>query len=140
MSEFEVPLSSDHFMISFNIDCHYLKNKSQNSLFVFDYANADYEGLCDFLMDFDFSCCLLSNEIEHVWFILKDVILTSINLFVPRVKIKYRNQPKWFNSEIRHTMKCIHSHRKRYSLHPTVHNLQKLKSLEEKLDTLNFIS
>ena len=84
---------------------------------MFDYNNADHEGLCDYLLDSDFSVCLLSESIEQVWSFIKNTILEAMNLFIPKVKAKVH--PKWFNSEIRHTIKCLRTLRRKCSLHPS---------------------
>ena len=103
---------------------------------MFDYNNADHEGLCDYLLDSDFSVCLLSESIEQVWSFIKNTILEAMNLFIPKVKVKAKVHPKWFNSEIRRTIKCLRTLRRKCSLHPTVNNQSKLHSLEFQLTDL----
>ena len=136
VTESHSSLPSDHYIISFNIDLTSPSVKHHGSTFVFDYNNADYEGLCDYLLDSDFSVCLLSESIEQVWSFIKNTILEAMNLFIPKVKVKAKVHPKWFNSEIRHTIKCLRSLRRKCSLHPTVNNQSKLHSLEFQLNDL----
>ena len=102
---------------------------------MFDCNNADHEGLCDYLLDSDFSVCLLSESIEQVWSFIKNTILEAMNLFIPKLKVKAKVHPKWFNSEIRH-IKCLRTLRRKCSLHPTVNNQSKLHSLEFQLTDL----
>ena len=103
---------------------------------MFDYANADYDGLCEYLLEFDFSLCLQSNNTEQVWSIIKSTILCAMDLFIPKVHIKAVSYPKWYNSEIRHLIKCSHSLRRKYRRIPTPHNLSKLQSLQLRLKSL----
>ena len=51
-------LTSDHFIISFSVKSvkslvhHFCSSKS-----MLDYSKADFIGLCDFLLDYDFGLC-----------------------------------------------------------------------------------
>lgn len=96
-------LLSDHYRICFHIDNYSSSPKRYESKLVFNFANADFDGLSDFLLDLDLSCCLQSSSVEPVWSHLKNSILKGMNLFIPIVKVKYKRYPCWFNSEIRHT-------------------------------------
>ena len=89
--------------------------------------------MCDYLLDIDFSDCLLSSSIEQVWSILKYAILTAMHIYIPKVRVKPKHHPKWFNSEIRHAINCLRTLRKKYS---TPRNLSKLHSLEYHLHQL----
>jgi len=101
--------------------------------YVFDFKNADMEGLLMYLLDYDFSSCFHSNDIEHVWAIIKRAILKAMNLHIPKVKVKAQKQPKWFTSDIRHHLNCLRSLRKRNKVHPTEQTLARLKTSEELL-------
>ena len=103
---------------------------------MFDYAKADYEGLCNFLFDTDFSYSLQSDSIEQVWSFLKDTILEGMNRFIPKVKASRRNHPIWFSPEIRHTLRCLRTQKKKCSKCPTLNNQSQLKSLECRLSEL----
>ena len=126
-------LTSDHFLISFYVEHTPSPTKRLKSSLVFDYINADYEGLCDFLFESDFSCCLLSDSIEQVW---SFIILRGMNLFIPKVRVEDRKYPKWFNSKIIHTIKCLRTLRRKCSLNPTHNNSSKLLPLESHLTSL----
>ena len=56
-----------------------------------------------------------------------------MHLYIPKVHLKSRNSPKWFDSEIRHHLNCLHTLRRKYNSHPTPHQLSKLKFSEEML-------
>ena len=136
VSESDASLPFDHSRISFSITCNFTQITCCKSLYIFDYANADYEGLCDFLMDVNFSLSFQSDSIEYTWSLLKDATLRGMNLFIPKVRVTSRNFSKWFNSEIRHTIKCLQTHKKKCSLRLTANNQCKLRYLEAKLTNL----
>ena len=129
-------LPSNHYLISFLIECSSLSTKSNVPVFIFDYPKADYEGLCNFLFDTDFSYSLQSDFIEQVWSFLKDTILEGMNRFIPKVRASRRNHPIWFSPEIRHTLRCLRTQKKKCSKRPTLNNQSKLKSLECRLSEL----
>ena len=95
-----------------------------------------YEGLCNFLFDTDFSYSLQSDSIEQVWSFLKDTILEGMNRFIPKIRASRRNHPIWFSPEIRHTLRCLRTQKKKCSKRPTLNNQSRLKSLECRLSEL----
>ena len=56
-------------------------------------------------------------------------------LYIPKVRLRCRQGPKWFDSNIRHRFNCLRTLRRKYNSHPTLHTLLKIKSLEEHLQT-----
>ena len=65
--------------------------------------------LCEFLFDCDFSKCFQSSNIEYVWKFIKGSICHAMDLFIPKVKLRSSKHPRWFNSDIRHHLNCLHS-------------------------------
>ena len=49
--------------------------------------------------------------------------------------LRRRQSPKWFNSEIRHYQKCLRSMRRRLKAHPTLQRLNKVKHMENLLQS-----
>ena len=130
-------LSSDHFLISFfvrAVTCNHSLPRPRPSSFR-DYTSADYEGMCDYLLDWDFSECLASSDVEFIWAQVKFAIYSAIELFVPLVSCprSYSHLPKWFNSDLRHKLKCVKTLRRRYNSHPTSHVFGRLSDLESRL-------
>ena len=123
-------------MISFSIEGSPYTTKSHESVLVYDYAKANYEGLCDFFLDSDLCLSLHSDSVEQVWSFLKETIVKGLNVFVPKVKIFPKDHPTWFNSEIRHAIKCLRSLRHKCIKHPTPNNHSKIHSLETRLKEL----
>ena len=128
------PLLSDQNLLSHRqlYTLHHLIKTSVH------FANADFDGLNDFLLDLDFSCCLQSSSVELVWSHLKNSILKGMNLFIPKVKVKYKRYPCWFNSEIRHTIKRLRSAKKKHSSPTKVHSLETYLSQLMVTAKLNF--
>ena len=100
---------------------------------MFDFPKADLDGLCSYLLDHDFSSCIQSNHVNTVWLRIKEAIMTGMNLFVPKVRLRRNQQPKWFTSHIRHRLNCTKTLRKECKLHPTLSKLSKLSSSEANL-------
>ena len=74
-------------------------------------------GLCNFLLDCDFSFCLSSSDIELIWADLKYHVNNAISLSVPSHTFKPNKSPKWFNSNVQHH----HSLTNHSVIPPTVH-------------------
>ena len=126
-------IPSDHFTLSFDFKFAFPPLTKKSCKYVFDYSKADYECLCDYLLDTDFSDCFHCCNVEDAWSHIKHAILNAMHLHIPKVKIKSFNHPKWYNSEIRHLIKCIRTLRRKCKSHSTSHNISKLQSLETQL-------
>jgi len=99
------PLSipSDHYnnVQTPNDDTH---NQATTS---FDFNKGDYNSLCHFLSNCDFTPCFESNNIEYMWCYISELIKDGIKQFVPTIRINHHNHAKWFNSSIRHNINCV---------------------------------
>ena len=120
------PIKSDHFLISCEIcqdtSCH----SSTTSNYIYDYPKADYSGLCQYLFSSNIYSCLQFNDVEIVWNIIKEALFKAIELFVPKVKVRTKQYPKWFTPQLIHEANCLRTLRKKYTLSPTAHNLNRL--------------
>ena len=114
-----LPDFSDHFIISFNVSYSSPSTYINKSLYVFDFSKANFTDICSFLLDFDFNACFQSHNIEFVWSTIKSVIFVAISLFVPKMRSKRKNEPKWFNSEIRHHCNKLRTIKRKFKHHPT---------------------
>ena len=47
------------------------------------------------------------------------VIYIAISMFVPKVHVNLHNSPKWYDSDIRHHLKCLRTLRRRFKCHPS---------------------
>ena len=124
-------LSSDHYIISFQLSLLKSVTPRQKPRYVFDFPKANLSGLCNFLLDFDFSSCLASANIEYIWTAIKQAIYTGMGLFIPKVRIRSHQYPIWFTPELRHLSKCIRTLTRRYTSTHSSHVGNKLQSLKE---------
>ena len=100
-----IRLFSDHSIISFSLSLSAPSTAWETSHFVFDFPKANLEGLFDFLFIYDFTPCLLSDDVETVWSLIKLAIYDAMNLFIPKVQICCYQYPRWFTPELRHLSK-----------------------------------
>ena len=130
VSSDHLPNFSDHFIISFDIPCCPPSTSNPKPLYVFDFSKANFTDICSFLLDFDFSICFQSHNIEFIWSTIRSLIFEAISLYVPKIHLKRRNGPKWLNSDIRHHRNCLRTMRRRSKFHPTPHRNHKIMSSE----------
>ena len=119
-------IHSDHFIVSFSCHCDIFPSVSCKSSYVFDFSKAD-------LTVFVLSVCFESNDIEFIWCKIKSFIFEAMSLYVPKVRKRSHQGPKWFDSGIRHHLKCLRTLHWKYNSHPTPLILSKLKSSEHQL-------
>ena len=74
--------------------------------YVYDFSKANYNSMCDFLLDSDFRALFESIDIEFVSSVIKSFIFEAVFLFTCKNFVSHCHDPKWFNSEIRHHQKC----------------------------------
>ena len=90
-------LSSDHYIISFQLSLFKPVLSREKPRYVFDFPKANLSGLCDFLLDMDFPHALhQSTSNSYVWSAIKQAIYTGIDLFIPKVRIRSYQYPIWF--------------------------------------------
>ena len=124
------PTIPDHFLITFDFHAWTPTNAKNTPHFVFDFSKADLRGLSSFLMDTDFSCCFQSRDVELVWSVIKHSILAAMYKFIPKVKLRSHQRPKWYTPDIQHHLNCTRTLRRRHNAHPTPLILQKLQHAE----------
>ena len=106
-------IQSGYFILSFSIA------KSRPSLnlisprYVYDYSKADWDGLSFYLLDYAFNFIFNLNDVETCWMSLKQSLLTAMSLFVPKVKLRAHQCPKWFTANIQNHLNKVHSLRKK---------------------------
>ena len=130
-------LSSDHFPISFSIKVIFPRSFSTHRSTFLDYSKADFEGMSNFLFDWDFGPCFDSSDVGEIWSSLKLAIRTAVAKFVPSVTCPRGHSalPKWFDKNLRHDLKCLRTLRRRCKSHPTAYLFRKLADSESRLRT-----
>ena len=54
----------------------------------YDYSKANWDGLCDCLLDSDLCLCKEESDVEDIWFIfIKHTVSTAMALFIPKVRL-----------------------------------------------------
>ncbi len=74
-------------MITFYLPQSISNSPTKSTSYFYDYSKADFSGICNYLMDVDFSICTSTSDIDLVWITIKESILDALELYVPRVKI-----------------------------------------------------
>ena len=131
-------INTDHLLISFTLKNYSvsLSSSQKKSHYIMDYNNMDLDGLCDYLLDFDFSSILALRDVEETWSSLKSVLTTALDLFVPKKKVPSKKSPVWFNSSIRHHLNRVHTLRRKVKSVHSDNNCKKLVAEEQLLKDL----
>ena len=102
------PLSVfDCYAVSFDVCCNVSSAAECSPGYVLDFCKADYESICSYLLESDFSIVFDSSNIEFIWFCIKSFIYKAMWLYISTKLVKRRQGPKWFDSDIRHHLKCL---------------------------------
>ena len=127
---------SDHFLISFKCSNHRSNlhsNCNTHSQF-YNFSKANLPEIDSFLIDYNF--LTHSSDIQSVWSCLKQGIHLAYDQFIPTVRLPSNPSLPWFNSEIRHLLKKIHTLRRSIRKSPTINRNNKLCLLEERVSRL----
>ena len=46
-------------------------------------------------------------DVEDIWAIIKHVVTSAMDRFIPKVKLRSSQLPKWLSEELRHQYKCF---------------------------------
>ena len=128
------PLSSDHYIISFQLTIPAKATLNHSPSFIFDFNKADYNSLNNFLSTIDYFVCERLPDVNSIWSFIRNNILDGMNTYIPKITIQPANQlPKWFTPDIRHQIKCLQTLRRKHKHHPTEHTTARLNSAEVNL-------
>ena len=104
--------------------------------FIRDYSKVNWDGMNLFFTNYNFLPCLISQDVEYIWDYLKEAINTAIEIYVPSVRVRSQQQPKWFTSNLRHNLNCVRRLRRSYRSAPTQTKKIKLEAAENNLQYL----
>ena len=90
-----------------------------------------YIGLCQFFDNSDLTCLYNCSDVNQVWTFVRDLIITGMDQFIPKVRLKSNQYPMWFSPQLRHQVKCMRTLRKKLRNHFTISSLQQLIRMEE---------
>ena len=121
-------ISSEHFSISFNINHNCLSFHSTTAQLAYDYSHADFTSMNDFIFDSNIADCLTCDGVEVT---IKSVISEAMSLFIPKLQVHSNQYPKWFSSDMKDQLKCLHTLRRTHKRSPTPYNTAQLHEAEE---------
>jgi len=96
-------------------------------LFYLDFNRANFEEMNNYLLELDLT---LSDDVEYSWYIIKSAILDATALFIPKIKLKPNNLPKYFTPNIKHQLNYTCTLRKKKLRSPTDYNTSRLLEAE----------
>lgn len=100
--------TSDHFLISVNIDCSTTSGSLPESNFSYMYARKDFTEMEEFFFDnTDTLPSSLILDINEIWYSIKCLILRARDTLVPKFKIPHKPHSKWFDPTIRHQLNVL---------------------------------
>jgi len=92
---------------------------------IYDYSKEDHIGLNQcYISTCDLTAYYNTTDVNNAWTILKQLITTRMDLFIPKVKLRSAQYPKWFAPKIRHHVKCL------CTLHIRLHHYFTFTSLQ----------
>ena len=114
-----LPKIADHdgVLASYKLNLEKPKVKTQK---VFDYRNADVDGLTKFIKDYDFDRNVFSQPIIQQAEIFNDVLINAFSKFVPCKTVTFRpNDQPWSNS---YTRLLLRKKNRNYLLYKKLNN------------------
>ena len=86
--------------------------------------------MTNFILNSDILKCLTVYDVNVVWTIIKTIIIKAVALFIPKFYLHSCQYPKWFNKNIRHQLKCLHTLRRLCRRSPSTHHTSQLQQAE----------
>ena len=80
LPQYSVPIQTDHFIVLFTLSLSFCSTNKSSKAFIYDYSKADWSSLCSDLMNFDFTPCFTSTNVEYVSKIQSLILLTNLSL------------------------------------------------------------
>ena len=102
----------------------------------YDYSRADFTELEFFFLDNSFKDYFLLKEVNSLWFSFKSVFFKGCSIFIPTIKKRPKSTPPWFNSNIRHHIKCIKTLKRSLAKTSTQTKMFRLSCMESDLQAL----
>ena len=101
--------------------CHVPVTSFSSAKSLFDYSKADWTGLPEYLLNYDFDLPFHDDDNDIVWESFKDLFLSSLHMYVPVVvSCSAANYTPWFNGPLNHKLKCLRTLKRRYVTNPTL--------------------
>ena len=91
------------------------------TLQVYNSPKANHDGILSYLLDFNYSLSLQSQNVKLVWHMIKNSIYNAMDTFISKVGPRWHQFPRWYTPELRHLSKWLHTSKKQFSKHPPLH-------------------
>ena len=105
-------VKSDHFFISFEIKLKLKRIRAQRRS-IYNFSKANWEALDNDLRHVDWNSCLLYGiDIGVAWDRFKSILSVLCDKHIPKIKIKSKGSPPWFDSDIHNLCRKKERYRK----------------------------
>ncbi len=125
----DTPFPTDHYLISCGIRLCPVNPSPNSPAMVFDYPKADWNGLSNHLLNQDFSMCYEEVNADIIWAWFKNIVLSAMELFIPKVRLRSMQFPRWYSADLRHQFKCLKSLERNLKVRPSLPNSTRPKQL-----------
>jgi hypothetical protein len=98
LGTFDTQLATAHHGVSFFIKA--LVKRERVPRFVYDFKKANFDGLRLIVSVLPLDIGFDENDVDQCWVSWRDLFLTAVEAFVPKIKLKDKKSPKWIDSEI----------------------------------------
>ena len=118
---------SDHYSINFKINLKVNRKKTEK-IKAFNYKRANWDLLNRDLSIVDWTSMIDTSNPDNAWMNFKDTLLQLVDLHIPRITIKSKYKPPWFDAE------CYEKCREKERLHT------KFKKTKNMNDEIKFVT
>jgi len=98
---------------------------------VFNFSRGDYHGFNNYLLNCNLNPLYDSSDVEEIWHIIRSNILSDMDLFIPKTRIRTHQFPSWFTPQLHHSLKCLCTIQRKYTRNPTANNFQCLSKAQQ---------
>ena len=118
---------SDHYSKNFKINLKVNRKKTEK-IKAFNYKRANWDLLNRDLSNVDWTSMIDTSNPDNAWMNFKDTLLQLVDLHIPRITIKSKYKPPWFDAE------CYEKCREKERLHA------KFKRTKNMNDEITFVT
>ena len=107
-------IKSDHMFISFEVKLKVKRLRKQRRS-IYNFSKANWDALNDDLLRVDWDSGLLHcTDIFNAWSIFKTILTALCDKHIPKIKVKSKGHPPWFDSEIHNLCRKKERYRKAF--------------------------
>ena len=72
-------LQSDHYNITYTVTTNIIDNSKFVPYITFNFSRVGYNGLCDYMLHSDFTPCYLTQDCEHIWQFIEQILIEDMH-------------------------------------------------------------